>query len=109
MTVEWLGRHADLVAGWIQVYDPSREEDLPLELGQLLQPQRLMTARVPTAPTMKTPAGLALLTPTKKSRPVTPSHPSSSKLGASLVSSRSVPRRNYLQQPPSLESSLLHP
>jgi len=108
-SAEWLLKHADLVAGWMQVYEPSREDDLPSDLCQLIKPHKVLASRTPTAPTMRTPtsAGLALLTPTKKSRPVTPSYHSTGKIAVSLVSSRSVPRRSYLRQPPSLDASLL--
>lgn len=108
-SAEWLLKHADLVAGWMQVYEPSREDDLPPDLYQLIKPHRVLASRTPTAPSMRTPtsAGLALLTPTKKSRPVTPSYHSTGKIAISLVSSRSVPRRSNLRQPPSLDGTLL--
>lgn len=107
-SVEWLLKHADLVAGWMQIYEPTREDDIPTELYKLIQPHKVMASRTPTAPSMRTPvsAGLALLTPTKKSRPVTPSYHSTGKIAISLVSSRSVPRRSNMREPPSLDGSL---
>jgi len=101
-SAEWLLKHAELVSSWAAVYQPIQNEvDLPVELGSL-QWKRLAEksprGRPPTA-------GIALLTPTRKSRPLTPN--SFGRTVVSLASTRRVAQR-FLVQRPSLDGSLFH-
>lgn len=104
-SAEWLLKHAELVSSWATVYQPIQNEvDLPAELGSL-QWKRL-SEKSPASPTARPPtAGIALLTPTRKSRPLTPN--SFGRTVASLASTRRAAQR-FLVQRPSLDGSLFH-
>lgn len=102
-SVQWLLKHAELVSSWATVYQPIQNEvDCPVDLASLQWCSK--PDKTPTSPTMRTPtAGMALLTPTRKSRPLTPN--SFGRTVASLASTRRVAQR-FLVQRPSLDGSL---
>ena len=100
-SIDWLVKHAELVSAWAAVYEPIQNEvEPPPDLLTFPSPMKSVTDKSPTSPVRPTTAAMALLTPTRKSRPLTPSS-----FGRTATLLRTSQR--LTTQRPSIDTSLL--